>query len=164
MDRKLLDNYFNDRCSDEELDEVLTWFEIDEGKAFLDQGMEEEFSKAMNTEVLDVYPKMGSEKGFNRIQRSKQPHFNKGRWYAARVASILLLVAMLSSLLYWSGITAPAKQPPQPAFATYLTQAGQQNIFTLSDGTVIRLNEKSKLTVPVKLKAGKRTVILEGEA
>src|SRR5699024_11522086 len=79
-------------------------------------------------------------------------------------ASILLLVAMLSSLLYWSGITAPAQQPPQPAFATYLTQAGQQNIFTLSDGTVIRLNEKSKLTVPVKLKTGNRTVTLEGEA
>src|SRR5699024_9924321 len=164
MDRKLLDKYFNDSCSDEELDEVLTWFQTDEGQVFLEQQMEEEFSKAMNAEALDVYPKMESEKVFNRIQHSKQPHFNKGRWYAARVASILLLVAMLSSLLYWSGITAPAKQPPQPAFATYLTQAGQQNIFTLSDGTVIRLNDKSMLTVPAKLKAGTSTVTLEGEA
>src|SRR5699024_11967753 len=87
MDRKLLDKYFNDSCSDEELDEVLTWFQTDEGQVFLEQQMEEEFSKAMNAEALDVYPKMESEKVFNRIQHSKQPHFNKGRWYAARVRS-----------------------------------------------------------------------------
>src|SRR5699024_1783375 len=98
------------------------------------------------------------------IQLSKKPHFSKGRWYAARVASILLLVAMLSSLLYWGGITAMKKEPQQPAVTTYITNAGQQNIFTLSDGSVIRLNEKSKLTVPIKLKAGKRIVSLEGEA
>lgn len=163
MDPKLLEKYFSDRCSEEEVEQVFSWFATSEGRAFLEQQMDDEFSGAIHAGKQDEYPGIESEKIFSRIQRSKQQQFRKKPWVAARVASIVLLVTMISSLIYWAGVTSPEKEPP-PAFSTYVTNVGQQNIFTLSDGTVIRLNEKSKLTVPVKLKAGTRTVTLEGEA
>src|SRR5699024_8641799 len=98
------------------------------------------------------------------IQRSQKPRKRKKTWVAVRVASILLLGVMLSSLLYWSTHAALTSEPSKPTLKRYVTTAEQQNIFTLSDGTLISLNEGSQLSVPDKMKAGYRSVTLKGEA
>ncbi|WP_185958374.1 FecR family protein [Fodinibius sediminis] len=108
---------------------------------------------------------METEKVFNRIQLSKKKEYKKHRWVGGRVASILLLVAVLSSLLYWGGITtAEGDENTEPVYTTYVTESDQQKVLTLTDGTRIRLNEDAKLIVPEAFKSERREVELEGEA
>lgn len=164
MDRSLIDKYFRDQCSEDELEQVLNWFQTGEGQKFLEQDIEQYSEQLMKKGDLYLYPEIEGEALFSRIQLSKENSFQRRSWFFIRVASILLLATMLSSLLYWSGITTVEKPNPQPAFITYITEAGQQNILRLSDGTVIRLNEESMLVVPAQLQNGKRNVRLQGEA
>lgn len=164
MDRKLVDKYFRDQCTEEELEQVLNWFQTEKGQAFLQEDIEQLDERLTQNSEMFLYPEVESEKIFRRIQQNKQQSFRRSRWFIVRVASILLVVAAMSTLLYWSGITSPKEKNPQPVFISYVTDSDQQNIFTLSDGTMIRLNEESTLTVPAELQDGKRTVTLEGEA
>jgi len=164
MNQALLEKYYNDQCSEDEVDEVLDWFQTKEGRAYLEQQMDEEFDELMEAETSNSWSEVKSDKLFTRIQRSQKPRKRKKTWVAVRVASILLLGVMLSSLLYWSTHAALTSEPSRPVLRSYVTEADQQNIFTLSDGTVIRLNEESELTVPDKMKGNRRSVTLNGEA
>ncbi|HEX6983478.1 MAG TPA: FecR domain-containing protein [Balneolaceae bacterium] len=164
MDRNLIDKYFRDQCSEDELEQVLSWFQTDEGQEYLEQDINQQNEQLIKNSDLHLYPEIESEALFNRIQLSKKNKLQRRSWFFIRVASILLVATMLSSLLYWSGITTFEKQSSQPTFVTYVTEAGQQNILRLADGTVIRLNEESTLVVPTELKNGKRNVRLKGEA
>jgi ferric-dicitrate binding protein FerR (iron transport regulator) len=163
MDQKLLDKYFNDECSPEELQQVLDWFQTDEGRAYIEEDIHQQ-RQGLN-EAREPSPSGGieSEKVFNRIQRHKRSDVKRNRWYVARVASILLLAAALSVGLYWSGVIKPIKKKPAPAFRTYTTAAGQQKVFTLSDRIKIRLAENSMLRVRTHFQRS-RKVALKGEA
>ncbi|MCW9707584.1 FecR family protein [Fodinibius salsisoli] len=166
MDQRLLDKYFRDECSDEELDQVLGWFQTEEGRTFLAQEMEEEFENALETpHEFGCYP-ADSEHIFNRIQlqKRKYPDTNHRFSIGIRVASILLILVGISAFFYLEGYLSFGSENPQPKTITYVTQQGQQHIFTLSDGTKIRLNEQSQLKVPTKMQEGKRNVNLKGEA
>lgn len=162
MDRNLLNKYFQDQCTEEELDEVLDWLQTEEGQKFLEQDINQLDEELTVEDDLLLYSEVNSEKIFNRIQLSK--NYKKDNWFRTRVASILLLVTALSSLLYWSGITSLGDENPEPAYTTYVTESDQQKALTLSDGTKIRLNEDATLTVPEKLNRKTREVELKGEA
>lgn len=165
MNRRLLNRYFRNECTEEELDKVLDWFQTEEGQAFLERDMQQLDDPLVKEVDLALYPEADSEKIFNRIQLSKKKVYKKNRWLGFRVASILLLAALLSSLIYWSGITTTvADKDTEPVYTTYITESNQQKVLTLSDGTRIRLNEGAKLIVPEKFKAGRREVELRGEA
>jgi len=163
MDRKLLDKYFRDQCSEEELEQVLNWFQTEEGQAFLEKDIERQSQRFMENSDMFLYPEIQSEKIFSRIQLHKNRGLKRGYWVYIRVASILMLVGILSGLLYWGGITS--RHPsPKSTVATYVTKSDQQKVFSLSDGTKIRLNEGSTLTVPRKFSDNSRKVQLRGEA
>lgn len=165
MDRKLLNKYFRDECTEEEVDKVLDWFQTDEGQTFLEQDIEQPNDQLAVEGDLPLYPKVETEKIFNRIQLSKKKNYNKNRRLGMRVASILLLVTLLSSLLYWSGITTTVgDEDSEPVYTIYVTESDQQKVLTLSDGTRIRLNEGARLIVPEKFNGNKREVELKGEA
>ncbi|SHE74952.1 FecR family protein [Fodinibius roseus] len=165
MDRKLLNRYFRDECTEEEVDKVLGWFQTEEGQAFLEQDMDQSDEQLTKEEQLSLYPGVETEKLFNRIQLNKKKRYQNSRLVGIRVASILLLVATFSSLVYWSGITSTVSdENPEPVYTTYVTESDQQKVLTLSDGSRIRLNEGAKLIVPEKFKASKREVKLQGEA
>lgn len=164
MERRLLSRYFRDECTEEELDKVLEWFQTEEGQVFLDRDMERSDKQLTDDAGSSIYPEVETEKIFNRIQLSKKKEKNS-RLFGIRVASILLLVATLSSLLYLSGITTTGSdKDAKPVYTTYATEPDQQKVLTLSDGTRIRLNEGAKLIVPEKFKANIREVDLQGEA
>jgi len=74
------------------------------------------------------------------------------------------LVTALSSLVYWSGIIFQKSKKDAPSYKTYATNAGQQKVLTLSDGTKIRLNEQSSLRIPRQFGVKDRKVKLKGEA
>lgn len=164
MDQDLLYKYFQDQCTEEELEQVMNWFHTEEGKDFLTKDMAEEFSASIDDQKKDAFSNVESEQIFKRIQLTKSQGHTKKFGVGTRIASILIVAVTISALLYVAGYISKDRKNPQPETITYVTAAGQQNIFTLSDGTQIRLNEKSRLTVPVKLQEGKRNVDLWGEA
>jgi ferric-dicitrate binding protein FerR (iron transport regulator) len=164
MDQSLINKYFNDRCSENELEQVLSWFQTSEGKAFIEDGIERQNRRLVKNADMFLYPEIDSKKIFSRIQQHKKRGLRRSRWFMIRVASILLIAAVVSSLLYWGDIIALEKPPPKPAPISYITGSEQQKIISLSDGTKIRLNEGSKLMVPRKTTQGKRAVTLKGEA
>jgi len=164
MNNELLDKYFRDQCSENELEEVLSWFQTDKGRAFIEDDIDRQNRRLMKNADMFLYPEIDSKRIFSRIQQHKKRGLRQSRWFMIRVASILLIAAVVSSLLYWGDITALEKLPPKPALITYVTAPDQQKIFSLSDGTNIRLNEKSTLMVPAKTVEGKRSVTLIGEA
>lgn len=162
MNQSLIDKYFKDRCSPEELEEVLNWFKTDEGQCYLEKNIEEENSKSIDRSDKFLYPEIESERIYNRIQRSKnRSSSNKHRVYL-RVASVLLIVGLVTSLLYWGGII-PKSGAVELDLITYIAQPGQHKIVYLSDGSVIRLNAGSKLIVFENFSGDKRKVKLTGE-
>src|SRR5699024_12725343 len=102
--------------------------------------MDEEFDELMEAETSNSWSEVKSDKLFTRIQRSQKPRKRKKTWVAVRVASILLLGVMLLSLLYWSTHSALTFEPSRPVLRSYVTGYNQQNIFMLSDVTVIRMH------------------------
>ncbi len=78
------------------------------------------------------------------------------------VIGVALLTLIVSRFLYAPAPVAVAEAGPQPR--VYTTQRGQQATVRLIDGTQIRLNVESKLTVPADFSAGRREVEIEGEA
>lgn len=166
MKSELLNKYFNDQCTDDELEEVLEWFQTEEGLEYLKQDIDSQEQLLSNEDDLFLFKEFNSEKLFSRIQLSKKTKIFKKRHRAyLRVASILLLVGLFSISLYFinnnSSTTAKAKEV---ALISYTTQEGQRKVFTLSDGTKIRLNENSTLIVPETMSENDRIVHLKGEA
>lgn len=166
MDPKLIDKYFSDQCSDEELEKVLDWFQTKEGREFLENDMEMQAAQYGSDDSPHLYKCINSKNLFSRILRSTKNENRKKERFALRVASIIVIVGLLSSLFYWGGYlsTEKTKSDTQVSIVRYTTDASQQKIITLSDGTNIRLNENSTIYVPQTLAHKQRRVELKGEA
>ncbi|MEX2573615.1 MAG: FecR domain-containing protein [Balneolaceae bacterium] len=80
------------------------------------------------------------------------------RVQAWRIAASIVFFALCSSVYttfyFWE----------EPAPVSYATSAMEQRIITLSDGSVVRLNENSKIEVGDEFAEGTRNLRLEGEA
>jgi len=72
MDRDLIEKYFNDQCSEEELEQVLEWFQTDKGQAFLKQDMEREEKRLAGNNASSLFSEVESEELFRRIQKHKK--------------------------------------------------------------------------------------------
>src|SRR5680860_1143331 len=103
MKQNFLDKYFNDQCSDEELEQVLHWFQSDEGRLFLREDIDRQSQRFIDSKNMFLYPEVEKEKIFSSIQLHKKTGLRRSRWFMIRVASVLLMAIMLSSLLYWAG-------------------------------------------------------------
>jgi ferric-dicitrate binding protein FerR (iron transport regulator) len=164
MNSDLIEKYFNDECSGQELKKVLDWFQTSDGRKFLEQDFQRQ------KEQLDVSPDeppfsaIQSEKIYRRIQRNKGNESRREYWYAVRVASILLVIAAVSFMVYWYVGAPEGSQKPRSAFITYATKPNQQMVLNLSDGSKIRLDENSTLKAPKHFSSRKRVVLLKGEA
>ncbi|MFA5670440.1 MAG: FecR family protein [Balneolaceae bacterium] len=168
MKSELLNKYFNDQCTVDELEEVLAWFQTDEGLEYLGKDINDSQEELLsNGDDLFLFKEINSEKLFSRIQLGKKKKAFKKRHRAyLRVASILLLVGLFSFSMYFinSDSSNIIEEPKEVALISYTTQEGQRKVFTLSDGTKIRLNEKSTLIVPEVMSESERIVNLKGEA
>src|SRR5690625_3091235 len=156
MDYKLIDKYFNDRCSPEELELVINWFQTEEGQKFLEKDFEKHdwFDRI---EDQNHVSEIESKKLFTLIQNHKRrdikrapfPSLLLNRGYITRVASIIFIAAILSFGMYLIGVSSFQKKgAKKPEFLTYATAVGQQKVFKLSNGIKIWLNENSELIVP----------------
>lgn len=73
-------------------------------------------------------------------------------------------VVLGDQLKYEDGTMIQDLRDEELTFATIATPKGGQYQITLSDGTKVWLNADSKLTYPIRFKAGNREVSLAGEA
>jgi ferric-dicitrate binding protein FerR (iron transport regulator) len=167
VNQPLLEKYFNDECTADELEKVLCWFQTEEGRAFLKKDIDQQKEQLAKQEKLAGGSPIASQKIYNRIlrHRKRERYHRKRHQILGSVASIIILVSALSVLLYWGNIISPktANTDPTPSYFTYATSVGQQRILTLSGGTKIRLDENTTLLVPKRVH-GNRTVTLNGEA
>lgn len=167
MTRDLLDKYFNDECTPDELEQVLNWFQTPEGKDFLARDIEEqELYPAGSKSEMFLYKGSDSERLFRKIQlrKSKGKTGFSGR-ILLRVAVILFVAGVFSLVTYHLGQDSRPDEAGQTAdLINYTTAENQQMLFSLPDGSKIRLNENSTLVVSEMTKKGTRDVYLTGEA
>lgn len=164
MDKKLLHKYFNDQCSEEELEQVLHWFQTKEGQRFIEDDINNQLWQPNESVTSDNDFDIASWKILNRILIHKNREPRRRGWVSLRVASIIVIFGLLSLALYKGGVVSFEKDSTEPVTLKYSTQANQQKIVTLDEGTTIRLNENSSLSIPKTLTDDKRQVELRGEA
>lgn len=176
MDKRLLKKFIQGRCTSEESQIVMTWFNANGEEKFLELIEEDwhnqEDHTTENTDQLQyilkkIHAKI-SEKELEPVHKENQitdriTHYSRYNYrkYSVAAAVSLLLVATIIFALQFSNYSnnesvaeVIKKQVP----------IGQKATIYLSDGTSVMLNAGSSITYPEKFSENAREVKLEGEA
>ena len=160
IDNVLLIKYMRKVLTESESQKVVDWLQDkNENKHFL-FGLKEAYMLSRWEELSD---KAETEVGWNELKKSlpkNQPSSRKkylrvGLQYAAVLILLLLATGFFLQNLF---------QKQQPQYTMIETASGQQSTLTLNDGTIVRLNQNSKLTYPKNFNNHTRNVTLRGEA
>jgi ferric-dicitrate binding protein FerR (iron transport regulator) len=176
MTKEIISIYLNNRCTEEELNEVLQWIN----------------TNAENKEdingVFDIWKNYRAEdnmwndekcyKLFDKIkqkidQNAQQTEIRNNRvkpvsvyiTWLTRVAAILLLPVLAYMFLILSEKKMVTGQYMQKAVDSLeiIAPVGSRTVVHLSDGSEVHLNYGSKLKYPQIFSGDKRGVVLEGE-
>ena len=183
MEKKLFIKYIQNRCSDQELEQVISWFEKDagsvSGRVFLsdlwnqmrddDQEIDQDFSHLLNRIHHDLNMKNTEE--LLKRSRNNLPAFKRKKEKLAslmRFAAILFIPLFLGTV-FFSGrnlFTSPSvSNVVSPAMMTRVySPAGSISQVNLPDGTRVWLNYNTTLTYPGSFDDEAREITLTGEA
>ena len=171
MTKELLIKFLNDKCTDEELKEVLNWIKNDsldnQSKSW---GYQDWTEFKMNENLMDnddlssLLDKIHHKINIKR-QSIKNPNASITTWLTR--AAAILLIPVLTFHFY----TISDKKSESIKYATNLTvdsleiiaPAGSRTVVQLSDGSEVHLNYGSKLKYPQNFSGDTRGVILLGE-
>ena len=171
MTQELLIKFLNDKCTDEELKEVLHWIKIDslnnQSKRWGYQDwMEFKTNENLmdNDDLSSLLDKIHHKININR-QSIKKPNASITTWLTR--AAAILLIPVLTFLFY----TISEKKSELIKYTTSLTidsleiiaPAGSRTVVQLSDGSEVHLNFGSKLKYPQNFTGDTRGVVLMGE-
>ncbi len=167
MDPKLLQKYFRNRCSVDEIEQVLNWFDTPEGQKYLEDKLTEDAERYSEEENLLLYPNVPGQKMYRQIKSTrklhKKRHRSSYRFAKLTVASVVIL--MLTGMFWIFDAQSEAEQVPEEiTYRTFSTESNQHRLITLEDGTQIRLNSNSLIRMPSTYNGSDRMVELEGEA
>lgn len=175
FDRELVDKYFRNACSREEASEVLNWFRTDEGRQFLYKKFESDSKRVADKRVKVLTRDLDSAKIYNEITRrtASDNGTDRLRFRASdvtlrmlRVAAVLLV--MVVSAWFTTSVVdrseANVDVNSQISEQMYETSANEIRDLILTDGTMVRLNENSSLSIDREFADKTRKVRLEGEA
>lgn len=167
MDKKLLQKYFRNCCSADEIEQVLNWFETPEGQEYLENKLEKDTERYSQEENLLLYPNVPSNKMYRQINSAsklrKKRNRSQNRSAKLAVASIVILV--LTGIFWIFDAQSEVEQVAEEiTYRTFSTESDQHRLITLEDGTNIRLNSNSLIRLPDTFNGTARTVELEGEA
>ncbi|MGF7218974.1 ferric-dicitrate binding protein FerR (iron transport regulator) [Spirosoma lacussanchae] len=166
MTDDVLNRYFANQITPEEAQRVLTWFDTDEGRAYLVNRLDKQFGQP-NWQTTSPLSAPAADPLWQRLNEARQSLSAQPtpvirpltswrqpmRWAAVFVGA--LLIALGSFWLYTQR---------QPAELTYQTPFGKIRTLTLSDGSVVTLNGNSRLRLTEQWRPGQaREVWLDGE-
>lgn len=168
----LADKYFNDQCTPGEAEKVLQWLDTEEGEQYLNEKIETDFDLIEHEKTREISQIAGlnSKKLFSsllhRLERyglalhQRPVYMDRKRFFQAAAG---ILIALTASLFYFfimdTEVTEPGKHPVHVS-----TSSEEQRNIQLGDGTEIRLNSNSRLTISADYMNGSREVTLRGEA
>jgi transmembrane sensor len=168
-DKGLLGKYFNGTANRSEAEQVLNWFQTEEGARYIEKefkyGTYSKLSQTQNTTT-----KKRKEEVLHNITSQLHLPDNKFRLrfhaytrpvnaYRFVAVSILVLISMIY-LLNFSLITNYGNET-----VTYQTGPSEVQLINLNDGTKIHLNQNSRLTLPANPEADNDiTASLTGQA
>ena len=176
MNKELLRKYLNNRCSETELGEVLSWMNTDALNEKSKTWMVEDWNSFHEPVSLDEDEKFTVlfDKIQERIGSNNQKYNSKeGRaltlpvvvTWVTRVAAILLL-PVLTFLFY----TLSEKNNLSDKYTNLVVDSleviapmGSRTVVQLSDGSEVHLNYGSKIKYPQFFSGGTRDVTLTGE-
>jgi len=160
--------YLQDRCTADEVKELLKYFEIEDNEEILRSLIRAELDFVHQGEITDsnedaVLLKVKSAL-LHEIKENHDQHRPIFITNWVKICAVWLVVACSTALLFGhfytdiKGYFHPVKQ------FTMVTRAGERKSLTLSDGTKIWLSPSSSLEYPDRLIGNLREVKLEGEA
>lgn len=170
MDKNLLKKFFRNQCTLEEIEEVLNWFQTEEGEHYFTENLDRDMHEYANDDQLFLHPEIPSEKILQKIRHSKKranKHLKKhGRFLQAKIAVVLLICVLLGGLGYvlFNTDRGLSEKEREISFRTISTQHNQHRLVSLSDGTQIRLNSNSTVRIPLYFSNDERVITLNGEA
>lgn len=168
FDWELVTRYLNNETSSQENDEMETWLnKSDKNREELEQ------YKSMLSKVDSYYQakKYDNNAAWKSVQTQLRPakvrsiQLKKSRKEVIaqfyKYAAIVVIALLLGSVAYYSGLFNQDK-----AYYSEMISAKNQvlNEYVLPDGSVVTLNNNSKLLFPKKFKGSTREVTVIGEA
>ena len=171
MNKEIINKYFRNQATLEEIKIVLEWFETPEGQEFLKERMEIDFSLMERDELRPFVPELDSGRLYesikSRIEIRRKPFVAKRKsdWLSPvlKVAAIIAVI-LTTSILYTTQTVSLSDETAEAKPVVFQTDKVQQSIITLRDGSVVRLNHDSELVVAKNFLDGTREVSLNGEA
>ncbi|MEI6866496.1 FecR domain-containing protein [Flavicella sp.] len=161
MKKDLIDKYFKNQCTQEELRIVLKYLEEDnfsDKKNILKQvwdDIEDEDTEGLGLILDKIHDKINIENNNNSLRKIC---FKTVLNYLVKVAAVLFI-----PLFLFVSYQVLNKNNEIPNL-TITSQFGARTNFELPDGSVVFLNNDSSLTFPNKFNRRNREVILKGEA
>jgi len=146
----LMQRYLDGTASDQERAKIEAWLDVMKTKETTDL----ELSKA---DEERLFQKIKSSASINEVTsfQSKRKNRGGGRW-AVQIAAALLILASVSYVI-WNNVDKIERRPQVTA------RQGVEKII-LNDGTIVWLQQGSKLTYFEKKPASTRNAELQGEA
>lgn len=175
---KLLDKYFKNICTSEEVDTLFSWLLENSNKEEKEHILRNQWEKAVSSanpgdqsemqQRLDsIHHKINLAETENRPTKKndgKIIHFNwKQILYRAAVIILLPALTLFVYINYFQDSQPFLAQNQKPVMNEIISPVGSRISLELSDGTKVWLNHGSKLLYPQKFTEKKRTVTLIGE-
>ncbi len=169
MNKEIIDKYFRNQATPEEVKKALKWFETPEGQKYLQERMEVDFALMERDELKPFVPELDSEQLYKSIEKriNRKPFAGKRKsdWLSPilKVAAMIAVI-LTTSILYFTQTADVTDDITESVPVVFQTDDVQQNIITLRDGSVVHLNHDSELIVAKNFLDGTREVTLTGEA
>jgi transmembrane sensor len=170
MNAEIITKYLSGKCSDKELEGLYEWVKLSEENKQFFSDIRNAWAIANMTERADDKDRLQGEyeKLLQKLEKDdvlgEDKHLIRrpaSRWGTIkRFAAVVLITIGLSTVvnyLIWHD------RGTEGANHQLVVPSGQQAQLTLSDGTKIWLNARSKLIYPGRFASKKREVMLEGE-
>lgn len=172
MNSKLLEKFYRNECTPEEVKEVLCWFEREEPTQNVEAEMQsiwqetcvESHNPAYEHDADKVFESILANKAFTEVNPEADVtpvlEFNTQQPWKKylKLAAVLLLPVCCAWLLL-----SRYKQQESIKLVTVVAQPGVKKTITLADGSVVKLNSGSSLTYPASF-GDTRELVLKGEA
>lgn len=150
---------------------MLEWFETAEGKEYLEKRLSIDIGLMDRRELEELVPELNSEELYSAIQKDIQKapglfslHRTDWMGYAIKVAAAILVIATASVFSNSYEKYAAEKQIAEQQPVIFKTQDEENRNITLADGTEIRMNSNSEISVASDYLMGTREITLSGEA